>query len=102
MSTFSRLVLPAFCLALPLLGGCAGDGCKYLAYESLPESAPPLVMPAGVPAPPESAEFRVPEGKAEAITGRCSARPPMTLPPEVLVDPEDGEEAVEEPTTAGD
>lgn len=76
---------------LPLLGGCAGSGCEYLVYEERPEAAPPLVIPEGVPAPPETGEFRLPTVTAEAPEG-CLATPPMTLPPEALEEPEDANE----------
>ena len=81
----------------PLLAGCAGDGCEYLVYEEQPTSAPPLVLPEGVPAPAESGQFRVPPGAAVTPSDRCVARPPMTLPPEVLETEEQAEEGAGTP-----
>lgn len=82
---------------LPVFAGCVGTGCDYLAYtEEVPSKTQPIVMPAGVPAPAESGEFRIPDGPARQITGRCPAQPPMTLDPELLIEPEEGEAAAEE------
>lgn len=83
--------------SLPVFTGCAGAGCDYLVYEDeVPSKTPPIVMPAGVPAPAEGGEFRIPDGPAQPITGRCPAQPPMTLDPELLIEPEQGEAAEEE------
>lgn len=82
---------------LPMFAGCVGSGCDYLVYEGeVPSKARPVVMPAGVPAPPEGGEFRIPDGPAQQITGRCPAQPPMTLDPELLKEPEEGETPAEE------
>ncbi|HEX6928076.1 MAG TPA: hypothetical protein VF267_02425 [Gammaproteobacteria bacterium] len=91
MMEFLRRGAFALVVTLPLLAGCASDGCDYLVYEETPEAAPPLVLPEGVPAAADSGAFRVPPGNA-AISDRCIARPPMTLPPEVLIDPEEADE----------
>ena len=84
-------------LMLPLLGGCAGDACERLRLESVREPARPLALPEGVRAPAEGGEFRIPDaGSAQAIEDGCLAQPPMTLPPEMLKDPEDEEESAAE------
>lgn len=96
--TPQRSVL-ALVLALPLLGGCVGDACERLALENVQEPARPLILPEGVRAPAEGGEFRIPDTSAAAAPlgeGDCLARPPMTLPPEMLRDPEDEEEESEE------
>lgn len=86
--------------ALPLVAGCAGADCEYLEFREAPQASPPLVMPAELPAPAERGAYQVPDGPARQITGRCPAQPPMTLDPEVLIEPEEGEEeAVEGDTT---
>lgn len=92
--TVRRNVL-ATVLILPLLGGCAGDACERLALENVHEPARPLVLPEGVPAPVEGGEFRIPDAgvATPATAGGCLAEPPMTLPPEMLKDPEDDEES---------
>lgn len=101
--TARRLTLWMLALS-SLLAGCAGDGCEYMAYEEVPETASPLVMPAEVSAPAESGEFSLPPAPrtaASAPTETCLARPPMTLPEEVLREPEDEEgEAADAPPEA--
>lgn len=77
-------------VSLPLLAGCASDGCEQLVYEdNVPKQRAPLVIPEGVKAPPESGDFRVPAGDSAAPTGRCMARPPLILPEEVVAPPAD-------------
>lgn len=83
-------------LVLPLLGGCAGDACERLILEGVQEPARPLVLPEGVQAPAEGGEYRIPDARAAAApatAGGCLAQPPMTLPPEMLKEPEDEEES---------
>ncbi|MBW3567980.1 MAG: hypothetical protein KY410_08510 [Proteobacteria bacterium] len=86
--------------ALPLVAGCAGTDCEYLEFREAPQASPPLVMPAELPAPADRGTYQVPEGPARQITGRCPAQPPMTLDPEVLIEPEEGEDEVAEEDAA--
>lgn len=95
MKQFSPHVLAAV-VTLPLLGGCASDVCNRLVFEDVPALSPPLVIPEGVPAIAEGGQYRVPAADAAVPPETCKARPPMTLPPEVLEEPEDDEEEVEE------
>lgn len=97
MIVFLRRKALILLATLPLFAGCAGTGCDYLVYEEdVPSKTEPVVMPAGVPAPAEGGEFRIPDGPAHPITGRCPAEPPMTLDPELLIEPEEGETVAEE------
>lgn len=94
MTRFLRRAAVAALVILPMLAGCAGSGCEFLAYEGpLPEETPPLVMPAGVPAPAERGEFQVQEVATAPPSGKCVAEPPMTLPPEKLEAPAEDEKA---------
>lgn len=90
MTGFFRRAGMASVLLLPMLAGCASSGCEFLAYETLPQQPPPLVMPEGVPAPPQTGEFRVPDLAGAQASGKCVAEPPMTLPEEMLRVPEEG------------
>ena len=84
-----RMVFISLFAWLPLLAGCASDSCKFLVYEDeLPEASPPLVIPGGIPAPVDSGRFQVPSRAGTAPAG-CAARPPMTLPENVLESSED-------------
>lgn len=77
-------------VSLPLLAGCATDGCEYLAYEDgVPTESRALTIPQGVQAPPESGTFSIPSGETATPSGRCMAEPPLILPPDVLVEPEE-------------
>lgn len=97
MTFFLRRTCLILLAVLPVMAGCAGTGCDYLVYEEeVPSRTQPIVMPAGVPAPAEGGEFRIPDGPAQPIAGRCPAEPPMTLDPELLIEPEEGETAAEE------
>ncbi|HEX7029057.1 MAG TPA: hypothetical protein VF254_00505 [Gammaproteobacteria bacterium] len=98
MKEFPRRGVFVAALLLPLLGGCAGDICNQLAFEETPRLSEPLVIPEGVPAIAEGGQFRVPDAAAAAPVEGCQARPPMTLPPEVLEAPE---EELEEDDEAG-
>ncbi len=90
MKHFLRREFLAVALVLPLLGGCASDMCERLAISGDTQVAKPLVLPEGVPAIADGGEYRVPEVPASAPVAGCLAEPPMTLPPEVLVEPEEG------------
>ena len=97
MTFFLRRHALILLATLPVFAGCAGIGCDYLVYEEeVPTKTPPIVMPEGVPAPADSGEYRISDGPARPITGRCPAEPPMTLDPELLIEPEEGEAAAEE------
>ncbi|HEX7046542.1 MAG TPA: hypothetical protein VF275_03085 [Gammaproteobacteria bacterium] len=96
MKEFPRYTALAVVLALPLLGGCVSDVCQRLVFEETPELSQPLVIPEGVPAIAEGGQYRVPDVAAAAPVEGCQARPPMTLPPEVLEAPEENEEEAAE------
>jgi len=96
MTSFLRRNALVLTAALPLFAGCASMECEYLTYEEEPRKSPAIVMPADVPAPAERGKYRIPDGPARAITGRCPAEPPMTLDPELLIDPEEREDVVPE------
>jgi len=90
--TFLQRAL-ATALALSLLGGCASNICEDLVFQETPALSPPLVMPAGVPAVTAGGQYRVPGVETAGPVEGCRAQPPMTLPPELLVAPEEeGEE----------
>lgn len=91
MTGFCRRTGMASLLALlPFVTGCASSGCEFLTYETLPRQPAPLVLPEGVPAPPQTGEYRVPDiADAGAASGKCIAEPPMTLPEEMLRAPEE-------------
>lgn len=96
MKEFPRHGILAVVLALPLLGGCASDVCSRLVFEETPALSEPLIIPEGVPAVAEGGQYRVPDVAAAAPVEGCQARPPMTLPPEVLEVPEENEEEAAE------
>ena len=97
MRFFMRRNVLFLLATLPLFAGCAGAGCDYLVYEEdIPSRTQPVVMPEGVRAPAEGGEYRIPEGPARQITGRCPAQPPMTLDPELLIEPQEEETATDE------
>lgn len=95
MTLFQNGIAVSGLAALLLASGCASNRCNETqAYLGMRETAP-LVIPEGVTAPQDSGAYRLPPRTKEAQAG-CLAEPPMTLPSEMLLDPEDREEAPEE------
>lgn len=80
-----------------LLQACASTDCEFLAYQELPTESEALDYPEGVRVPTSSGAFQVPDVSGQ-VSGECLAQPPMTLPPEVLEEP-DEDAPTEDPET---
>ncbi len=73
------------------ISGCTTNRCDAeQPHDGLTETQP-LVIPEGVKAPAGSGQYQLPPRVAASGSygGGCLATPPMNLPADVLVDPED-------------